>query len=169
MLCEKCKNKKATLFYADEGGSRHSLCASCAAAQGKLAQFPPSESPPLPPYIPDSLYTALQPTILSFPRFPSEANLPESCPKCSTSLEMLLAGSPLGCPSCYELYASLLPASDLAQASPKHRMPRTYRKRLEKAQALARLKEEIKQAVASENYELAATLRDQIKKLEAST
>ena len=43
MNCEKCKNKKATVFFADDGGSRHALCASCGAIQGKLGQITSNE------------------------------------------------------------------------------------------------------------------------------
>lgn len=32
MLCEKCKNKKPTVFFTDADGKNRSLCASCASA-----------------------------------------------------------------------------------------------------------------------------------------
>lgn len=32
MLCEKCKNKKPTVFFTDADGKNRSLCAACAAA-----------------------------------------------------------------------------------------------------------------------------------------
>ena len=35
MNCEKCKQRKATLFFSDEGGRRHALCAACGALLGK--------------------------------------------------------------------------------------------------------------------------------------
>ena len=62
MNCESCKNKHATVFYADEGGGRHALCQSCARTLGKISPYSPAEEvgAAIKPFIPE-------PTLLSLP------------------------------------------------------------------------------------------------------
>lgn len=43
MLCEKCKNKKPTVFFTDSDGKNRSLCASCASAYPQAVDTENSE------------------------------------------------------------------------------------------------------------------------------
>ncbi len=170
MLCEKCKNRKATVFYADEGGGRHSLCAACASGQGKTERFPvPAETASSLAYVPQSALTALSPSPLPLSPFDSiPKDLPATCPKCGIDSTSVLKNGILGCPDCYDLYVSLFPFLAATQTD-QGKMPYSRRKKREKDREIAELRRQIKQAVEKECYEQAASLRDRIKALETSS
>lgn len=169
MNCEKCKNKKATLFYADELGGRHALCAACGAMQGKLGTLHPTEEAPetATVYIPDLTLTALlcgeEPMPLAI-----DSDLPSLiCGRCKLTLDELKKGGHVGCPDCYEVFGDLL-FPVLPHSRLDLRMPASRRKAIERRKAIAELREQIDCAIQNENYELAATLRDKIKSIEHS-
>ena len=91
MNCENCKNKQATVFYADESGGRHALCASCARTLGKISQYDPSEGQKSQStvFIPRVTLTSLSASELSIPTYLCEnENRGRSvCPVCSCTLE----------------------------------------------------------------------------------
>lgn len=168
MNCEKCKNKKATLFYADEDGTKHALCASCGAIQGRLASFssPSATSEGDLVYIPDPTLLALCPHSLIFATSTS-ADDKRACKGCGSTLSDLKAFGRLACSECYAAFAdTLFPSPRLAEGSDLIKMPFARRERLDKRQAISKAKAELKSAIDSENFELAATLRDKIKRLE---
>lgn len=169
MNCEKCKNKKATLFYADEGGGRHALCASCGALQGKLGNLhtPEESGAPKNAYLPDITLSSLLPhTVCDYPgtTFPDPSPV---CGKCNTSVENLMHTGSVGCPQCYSIFDGLLPSfMPPDRSNTGIRMPHSHRQALQREALRAQLKQQIKVAVENENYELAATLRDKIKALD---
>ena len=60
MNCESCKNKQASVFFADESGGRHALCGACAQALGKISPYSPSsESGQAKVFIPEPTLSAL--------------------------------------------------------------------------------------------------------------
>lgn len=103
------------------------------------------------------------------------------CGHCHTSLESVKTGNPLGCSECYNVFADFL-ISDLIAAE---EVPPLLQKNLKvkKAQLihigkspkkpaviappakLTALNEALNEAIKRENYEQAASLRDQIKAL----
>ena len=172
MNCEKCKNKKATVFYADETGSRPSLCAACAATLGKVSGYDPSQ-------ISDQGNRSFlpNPTLLSMTRTEQpiqiycSANANEEaavCPSCSTSLVSLVSGGFAGCPECYTVFCDLIfPVSLSPESSRGARMPSSRRDSIERIRSISELRSKIRLAVESENYELAASLRDEVRRLES--
>ena len=172
MNCEKCKNKKATVFYADDSGGRHSLCASCAAILGKISEYDPS--------IPDRQVSTFlpEPTVLSLThndvshQLYCSADTNEEaavCPSCSTSLVSLVAGGYAGCPECYTVFCDhIFPLALTPENAKGARMPSSRRESIERIRSISELRSKIKLAVESENYELAASLRDEVKRLEMS-
>lgn len=168
MNCEKCKNKKATLFYADEDGTKHALCASCGAIQGRLASFsaPLATSEGDLVYIPDPTLLTLFPHSLLFSTDPS-ADDKRACKGCGSTLSDLKAIGRLACPECYVAFAdTIFPSPRLADGNDLIKMPFARKERLGKRHAISKAKAELKRAIDSENFELAATLRDKIKRLE---
>lgn len=173
MNCEKCKNKKATLFYADEGGGRHALCAVCGATKNKLttlvSQEPESEEKAQ-SYLPAPSLTAFLSTeeraVAEVPKDPNA-----KCPACATTAGRIAESGRMGCPRCYTVFADLFPAPtpDGSTDTTAARMPSRRRKRMEKEAAIKRLREELRAAVEGESFELAAVLRDKIKNLETAT
>ena len=174
MNCEKCKNRKATLFYADEGGGRHALCATCGATKSKLTTtLTASESEgeeKAPCYLPAPSLTALlthtEKALVATPKDPSV-----KCPACATTADRIAESGTMGCPRCYTVFADLFPAPlcDKSFDTTNARMPSQRRKRMEKEAAITRLREELRTAIEGESFELAAVLRDKIRNLEAAT
>ena len=105
MNCEKCKNKKATVFYADDGGGQHALCTSCAESLGKLASYSEAAASDFSKsgqFVPESSLLALcSGQATAFPLYASRADGAErKCPFCSTSLSMAERTGRVGCPEC---------------------------------------------------------------------
>ena len=171
MNCEKCKNRKATLFYADEDGSRHALCPACATAQGKLVNYTAAEEEvgERPPYIPAPSLTSMTEELNSSPLYIPVGDNVAVCPKCKLTIGELNDKGSIGCPECFTVFAeALLPILGDNTDSDQGRMPAARRRIIERQRSLSELKAQIKSAVVNENYELAATIRDKIKKLETA-
>ncbi len=171
MNCENCKNKPATVFYADDSGARHSLCASCAKILGKISKYDPTDGQKKDdsPFIPEpTLSSLLQAPIQSSVYFLKKDKLGKTvCPCCATALETVLAQGRVGCPECYTVFSNLiLPSALDIESAHGSRMPHGHRESIGRARSISELKSQLKLAVESENYELAATLRDKIRKLE---
>lgn len=90
------------------------------------------------------------------------------CPHCGfTQADFKKAGR-LGCAQCYVTFAE--PLEGLLKSMHKGtrhvgKVPRTYRQGREQADQLKALQKRLEQAVAAEDFELAAKLRDEIKLL----
>ena len=173
MNCENCKNKQATVFYADESGGRHALCASCAQIMGKISQYDPSEGQRSQNavFVPQVTLRSLSASESSAPTYLCEnENRGRSvCPVCSCTLESAAETGRVGCPECYTVFAdALFPQTLTPETALGARMPSSRRVAIERMRSISELKAQINLAVETENYELAATLRDKIRKLEGS-
>ncbi len=171
MNCEKCKNKTATVFYADDTGGRHSLCESCAAILGHLGRYSPSSAErndPCDSYTPDCRLFSLSPAATAFPIYASSDDDGKTrCQYCSSSLEAVISSGELGCPECYSAFSKILfPMSLDCENAAGARMPQSRRANIDRIHMLAQMKKKLREAVDSENYELAATLRDEIRRLD---
>ena len=166
MNCEKCKNKKATLFYADENGVKHALCASCGAIQGKLVGFSAQSSAPLgnPIYIPESGLLSLSSYALLFATLSPDEDK-RACKGCGAKLSELKAIDGMGCPECYAAFSDAI-FPTLRPTDGGGRIPISLRERLEKRNAINEARSKLKEAIESESFELAAALRDKIRELE---
>lgn len=169
MNCEICKNKKATLFYADEGGIRHALCASCGETYNKISQIDDKDAGHgRSKVIPEkTLSSFFEDTRSPSPYIRRDQGKKAVCTACGSSLERIAASGSFSCPVCYECFEGfLIQSADGEREGEKFRMPISHRSDIDRRKTLEKLKREIKSAVESENYELAATLRDKVKKLE---
>ena len=82
------------------------------------------------------------------------------CPACGFGVEDYRRTGHLGCPDCYSIFARELdPGAPVAEPGADDEAPAVTR---------ARLQKELQKAVEQEDYELAATLRDQIHALPGS-
>ena len=172
MNCENCKNKKATVFYADDAGGRHSLCTACGTALGKISAYDPIDAPThtTTSFLPSPTLFAFTKEDISLHIFCSaeEDQMRSACKVCSTSLEEIVRSGRFGCTECYASFSdSLFPSSLTLDNAKGMRMPSSRRDRLDRARLISDMRLKIKVAVEKENYELAATLRDEIRKLEA--
>ena len=163
MQCEICKINTATIHLTEivEGvRTEMHICEKCAIEQGIAvkSQIPLKE---------------LLSNLLSSQ--PSEeelaAGLEEKkvCPECGWTMEDFRKHGLLGCPADYEVFEQdLLPLIEKAHSGKTvhhgkipSRMPAKTKDRIK----LSNLKQQLQQAVREENYELAASLRDQINQL----
>ncbi len=172
MNCEKCKKTQATVFYADGSGGRHSLCEGCAKILGKVSEYSPSngEKKQDSEFLPTPTLSRLQEENELFRIYcsPRTKRGESVCPRCATALETVLKTGRASCPDCYTVFAELLIPSSLSEGSAAYaRMPLSRRESIDRTRSIAGLKDQLKIAVEAENYELAASLRDKVRKLES--
>ena len=171
MNCESCKNKQASVFFADEGGGRHALCGACAQTLGKISPYSPSsEGGQAKVFIPEpTLLTLIESEPPALYHRQIEGAGRAICPYCATPLDTVIERGRVGCPECYAVFSeSLFPSSLSPERADGARMPSSYKSQIDRTRSISELKAKIKIAIESENYELAATLRDKIRKLEGS-
>jgi protein arginine kinase activator len=161
MLCEVCRERDASVHLTQATGGevtqRH-LCATCAAEQQIETTVAPSNK-----VVGDFLQAVQQ-----------QANASQAdavrCTYCSMTLRDFRATGRLGCSRCYATFEqSLRELLRRVQGSAKH-VGRRYVPPepdvLEKATTIGELRDRLRRAIENEEFETAATLRDQIKDVE---
>ena len=165
--CTSCKKSIATIHILDlQDGSiveQKHLCSSCADQAGMVQQ----KGPPL------KLGSAAEMLDLidnlkqdSSPGKPSAA-----CPSCGLSVAEFKVRGRMGCPHCYEVFrAALLPVLERVHDATCHRgrVPGHGTNPPSPSAILADLRQRLTTAIDEENYEEAASLRDQIRDAETS-
>ena len=90
------------------------------------------------------------------------------CPKCRTSLAAFSKTGRLGCPHCYEEFkpylTQVLKASTATRCT-QAKLRKTQSEKLKTKRELEQLSKQLDEAVAKQDFERAATLRDQINTL----
>lgn len=154
MLCEKCGKRNASVMYTQiVNGKKSSLqiCSRCAAGESLFDNFG---------------------SLLSFGT--REQAGTTVCPCCGMTLAEFTRKGRMGCGKCYETFR--LQAKTMLQkihGTSKHtaetekpqEAPKPETPKKEKSQ-LDILKEKLAQAIAEENYEQAAVIRDEIRNKE---
>ena len=166
MICERCKKNTATVFYEENinGQKRsYSLCSECA------SEINTSDS--ISGVFPFSGFGGIHDQIFAglFGINGTQAKKSKTCPFCSATFSDLQKNGKAGCPKCYDTFAEELKNTiGSIHGNVKHigRAPSKFKKNREKEDLLKKLREQLKDAVSDENFELAASLRDQIKAIE---
>jgi len=157
--CDRCRKKPATVSVTEiiEGEKiEKQLCEDCAAAEGITfkASIPISQ--------------LLEDFILSTSSGVEASEL--KCDVCGLTFAEFRKQGVLGCPHDYEAFGPVLdPLLERAQeGATQHtgKVPHRAGSDQKKQNAILRLRAELKGAIAAEDYERAAALRDQIKELE---
>ncbi len=154
MLCEKCKKRNATVLYKQtiNGVSEQiALCADCA-NQFSFGSFGG-----------DFNFFGTM-----FDKRPKSAP-DQVCTLCGSTYEQIAREGKVGCAKCYEIFADRLrPSIERIHGNSRHvgRKPKGAVERDQKEEQLKALRKELSNAVAEENFEQAAKLRDQIRALE---
>jgi protein arginine kinase activator len=162
MLCQKCHKRRATIRYAEvvDGRVTDQLwCKECLAQQRNGTEgFELSEVPPT------------RPSKASIHRVVSKVvRAQRSCPECETRLQAILDTRLVGCAACYDHFADELPALlEKLHESQTHRGkgPQTSDERAQLRSELQAKRALLRSLLRTENYEDAATLRDEIRTLE---
>ena len=174
MICEKCKKRDATVFYEQtvNGKSRsYSLCGECAKEMKQNGELMIDTD------WNGGFFGASPFGALSDNFFSGFFGLPETvrtskklCPLCHASCENFRTSGKAGCPSCYETFAAELEATLRSiHGNTKHvgKAPAKHKKKQDGKNQLEALREQLAQAIKQEDFENAARLRDEIRKLEA--
>jgi len=164
MQCQVCQKKEATIHLTeitDGVRSEMHLCEHCAQEEGIAIKSQLSINELL------SGLLATQPTD---DELFGDTEQELSCPHCGFTLAQFTKEAVLGCPYDYEVFEkSLLPLIEKAHdGKTVHRgkVPSKMPKDTKKQMKLTALRQQLDAAVQSEDYELAAKLRDEINQLE---
>ena len=161
MKCELCKENDAVIHIQQIIGSETKevhLCEGCAHKNGISSDN-------------DKIELSLTELLNGLIDFSPRTKRQESCPNCRTRLKDFRKSGMLGCPDCYSAFRDEI-VSYLEEIAGTVGHRGKYPKRLKAFKALLVDKEILKkrlgEAVAAEDYEAAASLRDRINVLEAS-
>ncbi len=160
--CDRCE-KPATIHLTEiVGGEKleKHLCEDCASTEGITvkASVPISQ--------------LLEDFVLQSSKEGGAAKPSLKCDVCGITFDEFRSQGLLGCPNDYDVFESaLVPLMERAhEVATQHigKTPRRADAGQHRANAILRLRAELKNAVAAEDYEKAASIRDRIKELEPS-
>jgi protein arginine kinase activator len=162
MLCCVCKEKPATVHLTEIKGDKVQkvdLCEACAKNKG----------------VNDSSF-ALADLLLGLGASQeidqSAGGADLKCPHCGFTQADFKKSARLGCPECYKTFVEGLEGLlKTMHKGTRHggKVPEALRRTRETADRMKLLQKKLNQAIEEENFEQAATLRDEIKKMGAST
>ena len=157
MHCDVCKTNQATVFLTqivDGKMQKVNLCEACSKEKG----------------VTDPTGFALADLLLGLgaAQEMERGGVVQKCPACGFSQADFKKTGRLGCATCYTTFAEGL--GTLLKGMHKGtdhvgKVPARLAKSLERETQLKNLHRDLKKAVASEDYESAATIRDQIRHL----
>lgn len=171
MLCEKCKKRTATVFYNENlnGKTRaYSLCGECAAKlheKGDIGEITSMLGSFADPFLElhDNLFGGF------FGLSCAQSAGGKKCPDCGCSFSRIRQNGRVGCPTCYRIFAEeLAPTLQAVHGSTAHTgaVPSRHRAKRAKEERLKLLRTQMQEAIAKEDFEVAAALRDEMKMLE---
>jgi protein arginine kinase activator len=162
-MCERCGVAPAVVHVTHVVNGQKTerrLCENCAKTEGVL----PSMALNWPIASLGQILGGLMPT----PGVAETAGT-LACPRCGWTLSQLQQSGQLGCDACYRTFGSILePTLRRIHGAVEHRgkIPGRVGGALRVERELAHLRAALKDAVAKEEFERAAQLRDQIRQLE---
>lgn len=154
MLCEKCKKNNATTILTTIVGAKSvtlNICGECAFKAGYSNIFGEF-----------SLNHIM-------PDLERAVNYEVHCSRCNSTFNEILARGKLGCSECYNVFkVELLPTIENIHGKAYHvgKRPIKYQQNENTENSLDSLKKQIDQAISAQDFEKAAVIRDEIKKLE---
>jgi protein arginine kinase activator len=163
MSCDQCREREAVIHLTqivnDQVTTLH-LCEKCAAEKGVDSPGAHAKTP-------------LGTLIGAMGKSPEQAPAPRSsdvCTRCGGTFQDFRETGRLGCPDCYRSFET--PLRDLLRRlhGSTHHLGERYAEREPAAAVVdheqADLREQLRLAVETENFELAAELRDRLRVLE---
>ncbi len=163
MKCDDCQQNPVVITIAEAYEGKHSelhLCAECAAKRG---YFNLMNGVSLPMLL--GSFFGMAPLQMG-----QVGTMPSiTCPNCGISLQKIVQQGKLGCSQCYEVFREQMePTLRRIHSNTVHtgKIPRRGATRVMAKRKTEELKAKLQAAVAAEEYELAAELRDEIKSLE---
>lgn len=167
MMCEQCQTRQATVHFTKIVGgekSEYHLCEQCAKEKGtvfaKAAQA----------FDFNHLLSGLL-NMESSPGIAAPQPGTQRCDVCGLSYNQFTQTGRFGCPNCYDSFATRLePLLRRIQNNGQHtgKVPGKAGEQVKRKKTLDHLRIELQQAVAAEQFEQAAELRDKIRAFEQS-
>lgn len=171
MLCEKCGKNEATVYYTETVNgktTKYMLCHDCAEEmKSKSGIFPTGGFGGLMSEMFSDMFAPFS-TKVGRLRGDVPSADEKKCPVCGATMSDIAHERKVGCPECYRTFKSELAYTiERVHGGQKYKGDGgTEGKGVEKAGSeAAALKRELDEAVKSENFELAAELRDKIREL----
>lgn len=164
MLCEKCGKNMATTHYRQIFNGQEKevhLCDECAKAHGMEGTIGP--------ILVDFGNLLGQMFGQAVSSGAQSGAQKKRCSGCGVSFQDIVNSGKAGCAQCYtEFYEQLLPSIQRIHGKTEHvgKLSSHAGEAVRKESAIKRYKEELKQAIAEQNFEKAAELRDTIKSIE---
>ena len=164
MSCDQCHEREAVIHLTqivNEQVTTLHLCERCAAETGVESPASVAKTP---------LGSFLAAMGKGLPDAVPVARAGENCPCCGASLQDFRESGRLGCAECYLAFE--VPLRDLLRRlhGSTHHVGERYAERdgaaPEARQTTAELREQLRLAVETENFELAAELRDRLRVME---
>ncbi len=158
MLCQVCNKNEATVHYTELSNNKVSeihLCEKCALEKGISVK-------------PDFLLADLLAGLVGLEKT-TTLKKEEKCSNCGLTYSDFKATGRLGCAECYQTFKSSLTALlKKIQGSLTHagKTPLIGGKEVDGAKILKKLRAKLQKLVEKEEFEEAARLRDEIRKLE---
>lgn len=160
MLCQNCNRNDATAHLKrilnGEAAEVH-LCSSCALALGvqdAVSAF--------------SVFGDMQGSVLSSGNTVRISNKVLRCDTCGFVFEDIMRAGMPGCPDCYRVFSRRLRPVITKIHGRGHylgKIPASSDEEIKRDKIIDELKERLNRAIDEQNFELAAVLRDEIKKL----
>jgi protein arginine kinase activator len=165
MLCQKCHRSPATVKYAEvvDGKVVHQdLCAECLDTYQRDASsaFSLGESKP-----------AVHAPVRGPRTAPQGGGPAKACPSCGDTLAQVLEGATVGCPACYRHFGAEVEAVLEGLHRGMRHQGKTPRVDDGRARLHAQLQHKrtlLRSVLRLEDYEQAAVIRDEIKRLDAA-
>lgn len=174
MKCEKCGKNEATMYYKEtiNGTTREMhLCPECAqkehlgsAFESAFQEFGGFWSDPFHSFLGGG-FGSLWQDMLGTPAA-TMLDTERRCPTCGLTDHELRQTGRVGCPDCYQTFADILdPYVQKVHGATRH-IGASPAAEPAKADPIDTLKAQLKTAIEQEDYEQAAHLRDEIRRLE---
>lgn len=164
MSCDQCHEREAVIHLTqivNEQVTTLHLCERCAAEKGVESPGGVTKTP---------LGSFLAAMGKNLPETEPVAQAGDTCPRCGASLQDFRESGRLGCPECYRAFE--VPLRELLRRlhGSTHHVGERYAEREgavpDAPRRASDLREQLRLAVETENFELAAELRDRLRVLE---
>lgn len=152
MKCQSCGKKEASIkYYENINGNQQEIliCEECAKKFG-ISSFSDFFSP----------------IFVTFPKVNEEKNYNKKCEKCGYDFNKYMKTGFLGCPKCYDSFKDKLDEILLKMHGKIRHVELSNKSNKSKDNGLSELKQKLQELIKSEEYEQAAVIRDEIKKIE---
>ena len=171
MLCAKCKKNEAKVnLITVVNGEKHEiwLCENCVKDISNIPFFSSIGQNGTLPF--QGMLTEILSSVGSKAKIDNTNNVNEIiCPNCGLTYDEFKKTGRLGCSECYVAFKVVLePRIKSLQAGVKHvgKIPHMKGQEIIRRRKLKDLKSEMQKLIVTEEYERAAVVRDEIKKLE---